>query len=124
MQNRIDEAIAHFEKVDASKIDSRLQYDYFDAYLDFYRGKYDRAAKIAENYIRFEVPRWRDLFAQIRLQTQQRQAMIDGRTPPASDMETDVTDPVQRLLMDARQSQQSNLAAKAPAIDLTFQEGT
>ncbi len=123
LQNRIDEAIALFEKVDASKFDSRLQYDYFDAYLDFYRGKYDRAAKIAENYIRFEVPRWRDLFAQIRLQTQQRQAMIDGRTPPANDMETDVTDPVQRLLVDARQSQQSNLAAKAPAIDLTFQEG-
>jgi hypothetical protein len=124
IQNRIDEALAHFDSVDSNTLPTRLQYDYFDAYLDFYRGRYDRAAKIADKYVAYAVPRWRDLFAQIRLQVGQHMAMVNGTEPPASDATvTDVTDPIQRMLLDARQSQQATLAADSPALDLKMVEG-
>jgi hypothetical protein len=124
IQNRIDEALMHFDTVDSNTLPTRLQYDYFDAYLDFYRGRYDRAAKIADQYVTYEVPRWRDLFAQIRLQVGQHVAMVNGTEPPTSDSTaSDVTDPVQRMLLNARQSQQATLASDAPALDLKLVEG-
>ena len=43
LQNRVDEAIKWFSKVDASKLATRIQYDYFDAYLGFYKGSYDES---------------------------------------------------------------------------------
>lgn len=124
LQGRIDESIANFDAIQADALNERLQYDYFDAYLDFYRGRYDRAAGIADKYAQYGVTRWRDLFAQVRLQVAQRKAMIDGTQPPVSDTAaSDLTDPIQRLLIDARQSQQANLASDAPAMDLLVREG-
>jgi hypothetical protein len=124
LQNRIDEAIQHFEKVDGAALPTQLQYDYFDAYLDFYRGRYDRAAEIANRYAAYGVTRWRDLFAQIRLQVSQQVAMKEGREAPIADVHaTDVTDPIQRMLLDARGASQANLAVHAPSIDLSIQDG-
>jgi hypothetical protein len=124
LQNRIDEALAHFDAVDRKSLDTQLQYDYFDAYLDFYRGRYERAAQIAERYTGYNVPRWRDLFAQIRLQVAQHTAMVNGTEPPSSDsILSDVTDPIQRMLLDSRQSNQATLAGDAPAIELKMTAG-
>jgi hypothetical protein len=124
IQNRIDEALAMFESVDAEKLTTKVQYDYFDAYLDFFRGRYDRATKITERYADYSVPRWRDLFAQIRLQVAQQAAMVNGTAPPTSEgSASDVTDPIQRLLLDSRQSMQMDLASEAPALDLKTTNG-
>lgn len=124
VQGRIDEALASFDAVQVESLNERLQYDYFDAYLDFYRGRYDRAGEIAEKYREYGVTRWRDLFSQVRLQVQQRKAMIDGTQPPVSDTAaSDLTDPIQRILIDARQAMQGNLAADTPAIDLVLRDG-
>jgi hypothetical protein len=124
VQNRVEEALTHFDRVAADSLPNRLQYDYLDAYLDFYRGRYEHAAEIAERYAAHGVSRWRDLFAQIRLQVAQRLAMIDGREVPVADPHaTDVTDPIQRMLLEIRSSDQSNLATQTPSIDLTVQDG-
>ncbi len=124
IQNRIDEALAHFDTVDAKALQTHLQYDYFDAYLDFYRGRYDRAAQIASRYSEYAVPRWRDMFSQVSLQVAQHTAMLNGTKPPTIDAAaSDVTDPIQRMLVDMRQSQQASLAGDAPAIELKLTGG-
>ena len=124
LQNRIEEAIATFESIDGDAFAHRIQYDYLDAYLDFFRGRYDRAEEIAGRYVDHPVSRWRDLFAQVRLQVRQRAAMLEGKAPPTSlPTDTDATDPVQRMLLDARQSRQASLASSAPALDLTVRDG-
>jgi hypothetical protein len=124
VQNRIEEAIQQFDRIAADDLSMRIQYDYLDAYLDFYRDRYDRAAQIAERYANYGVSRWRDLFAQIRLQVAQRTAMIEGRSIPTQDTQaTDVTDPIQRMLLDARGSQQADLASTSPTMDLKVQDG-
>ncbi len=123
IQGRIEEALSFFQPIDAEKLEAKIQYDYMDTYLDFYRGEYARAAKTAESYTTYPIPRWRDLFAQVRLQVAQRQAMLEGRTPPVGDATANITDPIQRMLVDARQSQQVAEASNSPAIDLKLQEG-
>jgi hypothetical protein len=124
LQSRMDEAKQHFERIAVDALPMRIQYDYMDAYLDFYRDRYDRAAEIADRYANYGVSRWRDLFGQIRLQVAQRRAMMDGRPVPVSDPNaTDVTDPVQRMLLDARGIEQDTLASDTPALDLKIQDG-
>lgn len=124
LQSRMDEAMQHFERIAVDALPMRIQYDYMDAYLDFYRDRYDRAAEIADRYANYGVSRWRDLFGQIRLQVAQRGAMMDGRPVPVSDPNaTDVTDPVQRMLLDARSMEQDTLASDTPALDLKIQDG-
>ncbi len=124
VQNRIEEALQNFDRVAVEGLPNRIQYDYFDAYLDFYREKYEHAAEIAGRYVDYGVTRWRDLFAQVRLQVRQRQAMVDGTKIPDVDVNaSDVTDPIQRMLLDVRSSQQANLAADTPSIDLTIKDG-
>jgi hypothetical protein len=123
LQNRIDEALRHFDSIAAEPLSERIQYDYLDAYLDFFRGRYQRAAGIAERYANYDGTRWRDLFAQLRLQVQQREAMLAGTLPPVeTGSGTDVSDPVQRMLLDARQAQQGTLASTAPSLDLTLRD--
>jgi len=43
----------------------RLQYDYLAAYLDFFNTSPSIAREIAEKYINYPIPRWRDLFKEI-----------------------------------------------------------
>jgi hypothetical protein len=124
VQSRIDEAKQHFERVTADALSMRIQYDYMDAYLDMYRQRFERAAEIADRYATYGVSRWKDLFAQIRLQVAQRKAMLEGRQIPASDPNaSDITDPVQRMLLDARGMEQDTLASESPALELKEQDG-
>lgn len=123
LQNRIEESLAWFEQVDPKNLATRLQYDYFDAYLDFFRGEYARATTIAQRYANYPVPRWRELFAQIEQQTRQRDALISGQeltsvTALDSGLERD-----ERLLIDRREAQQTRQSAESPALDLSVADG-
>ena len=69
LQDRINEAISVFSQIDFDTEISigtklKLQYDYMDAYLDFYRGapEYNRARNIVLNYINHPISSWRLLF--------------------------------------------------------------
>ena len=72
LQERIDEATLVFNKIDTSDVSSadistRLQYDYFTAYLDFYNGapEFKQARVICEKYLDYPVINWRNLFYEI-----------------------------------------------------------
>ncbi|HJM56273.1 MAG: hypothetical protein CMJ98_04560 [Planctomycetes bacterium] len=66
LQDRVEEALASFKKVDPSGLPMSIQYDYMDAYLDFFSSDHDRAGAIAEKYADHPVPHWRSRFLQIQ----------------------------------------------------------
>ena len=76
LQNRIEEAIRHFDQIEREAVATRLQYDYVSAYLALHREDYDSAEKIASNYVNHPIPRWKNRFGDIVMQMQQRRSLI------------------------------------------------
>jgi hypothetical protein len=68
LQDRVEEAIAHFERVDPQQLATRLQHDYFTAYLAFSQQQPERAEAIVARYTEYPVDRWRKAFAEIGAQ--------------------------------------------------------
>ncbi len=66
LQDRVAEAIDFFGRVDPAQLETRLQYDYFAAYLDCYRLDPQVAPTIVTKYANYPVRRWREAFANIR----------------------------------------------------------
>jgi hypothetical protein len=124
LQNRIREALAWFEKVDANKLTSKLQYDYFAAYLGFYRGDYDQAAQLAVQYAEHPVLMWKDLFAQVGDHVRQRKAMQAGQDITSVTSLEGNSNRQQRMLTDGREAKQTEAAAETPTLDLANQDGT
>ncbi len=122
LQNRIEEAILHFAKIDATKLESKLQHDYFAAYLDMIQGKFDVADLRSQKYVDFPNPRWRDWFGQVRSQVAERKAIQAGKTADVAKSEDWKTDPANRLLSGAREQQNINESADLPVLDL-LQDG-
>jgi len=50
LQDRIDEAKTYFGKVDATKLSTQVQYDYFRTYLDFFTENHTVARGIINKY--------------------------------------------------------------------------
>lgn len=100
LQDRIDEAQSFFARVNTERLTSRLQYDYFAAYLDFFLDQPKLAPALATKYAAFPVDRWRNAFASINTQLGE----IAGQ-------ETKVVDP------EDRSQQQAQLASTSPAFD-------
>ncbi len=123
IQNRIEEAIAWFDQVKVDNLAMRMQYDYFDAYLDFFRGEYERASKIAGRYAEYPVPRWRELFDEIGQQVKQRDALIAGQDLTSVTALDSGMEKADRLLTDRREAQQNRQAAESPSLDLSVADG-
>ena len=62
LQDRVEEGLEAYERVDASKVVSTVQYDYLCVVAAFYREQPKRAREIAVRYQDYPVDRWRDLF--------------------------------------------------------------
>ncbi|MBN2441529.1 MAG: hypothetical protein JXJ04_09280 [Spirochaetales bacterium] len=83
LQERIDEAIVFFDKVDKEKVDEKLQYDYLRLYMCFYKTDVKTAKNIALNYKDYPVEKWRKLFANALQQIDE----IDGAPMEVVDTE-------------------------------------
>jgi len=81
LQDRVEEAIGLFQRVEPANLPTRLQHDYFAAYLDFFNDKPDTARKIAAKYADYPVERWRNLFAAVLTQLDE----IAGHAPKVLD---------------------------------------
>ncbi len=123
IQNRIEDALKWFAEVDADQLTTRLQYDYFDAYLNFYRGKYDEALQLAAKYADYPVLMWKDLFAQVVDQVKQRSALQAGQEVASAIPQEGNSNRQQRMLTDGREVGQTKAAAELPALDLANQDG-
>jgi hypothetical protein len=101
LQDRVPEAIDFFNEVNPEELATRLQYDYFTAYLDCYNDSPDKAAAIAQQYANYPVDRWRESFEAVGNLVKE---VRGGDTQVA-----DADDLTQR---------QTQLASQQPAIEL------
>ena len=122
LQNRVEEAIAHFAKTDLASLESKLQHDYFAAYLDMLQGKFDEADLRSQKYVQYPNPRWRDWFGQVRSHVSERKALQAGKTADIASREDWKTDASNRILSGAREQQNVNESAVLPVLDL-IQDG-
>jgi hypothetical protein len=113
LQDRVEDGLGFFAQVDAKKLATALQHDYFDAYLDFYSDAPKRARAIATKYAEYPVDRWRNLFANVAAQLDE----LEGKEAKVVDK-------------DDKAQQQAKLAAtegafefkvEAKKITLTYQ---
>ncbi len=102
LQDRVEEGLALFSKVKPEQLATRLQYDYFTAYLDFSQEKPQHALEIAAQYADHPVDRWRNAFANITNQANE-----------IANPEAKVAD------VEDRNQVQAGLAATAPSFDFT-----
>ena len=65
LQDRVEEALGFFRRVNPDRLPTRLQHDYFTAYLDFYSPDPQQAGAIVQRYADYPVDRSREAFQAI-----------------------------------------------------------
>lgn len=104
LQDRIDEGLGAFAKVDAAALPTKLQYDYVRCYLDFFTDEHRLARRIAEPYRDHRVTRWRQMFRDVLNQLDE----AEGKAVAVSDR-------------DDRTQRQTELAATEPGLALAVE---
>ncbi len=104
LQDRIEEALGYFSRVQPDNLETRLQYDYFAAYLDCFSESPQVARAIAGRYADYPVDRWRNAFASVTNLIEE----IEGK-------ELEILDP------EDRTQAQTKLAATQPSFDFTVE---
>ena len=100
LQDRIEEAMNLFEQVSPERLTTRLQYDYFAAYLDLFDENPTKARVIANKYVNYPIDRWQKRFAKISGVLKE----LEGAANKVVDTES-------------RDQQQEQLAAIAPSFE-------
>ena len=100
LQDRTDDALRFFKRVDAASVVARVQYDYLQVYLDFCLGEPGPAREIAARYKDYSVPTWRDLFADALNQLEE----LEGKAAALADK-------------DDRTQAQTRAASREPGFD-------
>ena len=118
LQNRTEDAVAHFAKIEATALESKLQYDYFAAYLKMTQGNFPEAETIAKKYVQYPNKRWNDWFGQVREQIAERKTLQAGKVSDVAKSEDWKSDPANRLLIGAREQQNLEAASSLPVMDL------
>ena len=100
LQDRIEEGMAFFKRVEPARIPTRLQYDYAQAYVDFYADGHKQARPLAQGYKDFPVDRWKNVFTEVLNQLDE----AEGKGAQVADKED-------------RGQAMGKLAATAPTFD-------
>jgi len=107
MQDRADEALRWYGRVDRAAVPSQLQCDYMEAYLAFYTGDIEKAGALAAKHAGHGVKRWRDRFAQVLAQigeiSGKGAAVVDGEDREQAQGALAATEPVLELQVEAGQ---------------------
>lgn len=95
LQDRIDEAIALFQTVNPVGTDSSLkvQYDYMNAYFDFFTGSdqgYQKAREVVKQYENYPHIHWKMMFLQIQDQLNEIDGEFDGEDEEAIDKDGNI----------------------------------
>ena len=123
LQNRFEEAIERFDAIPKGKTGLDIQYDYFAAYLDLYRGEFERSLALANQYSDHPHLKWREWFAQVRSHVQERVAIQKGEQADTVSSEDWKKDGQQRIIAGERNNQQANAAAKLPSLEILEEAG-
>ena len=106
LQDRVDEGIQLFGKINRDAVNEKVQYDYMKAYVHFYLEEPKKAEVIATVYKEYPVLKWRKKFQQVI--TQAAEAMGKAN--------------IERTT-DNRQGMQDHLASKEPVIAFNIDNG-
>jgi hypothetical protein len=104
LQDRTEEAVARFNRVDPAKIAEGLPYDYLKAWLALSQEDTATARAMATAHANHPVDRWRTKFTELASQLDE----IEGRQPAAAPA-------------DDRDASQDRLAAQEPALALKLE---
>ena len=102
LQDRVEETLDWFARVDPEALDSLLQYAYFQAHLAFFTAELETAREIAQRHATHPVDRWRKRFENVLAQLDQIEGQGEGRLVDADD----------------RDQQQQRLADTDPALEI------
>ena len=103
LQDRVEEALQSFAKVERDAIAAKIQHDYLSAYLCFYTGDLQKARRIAEQRQDHPVAHWQRRFRTVLAHLDEAQ----GRDRPST-----------------TQQDPDRLAATAPALELAVEGRT
>jgi len=107
LQDRIEEAIARFAKVDAAKVAEKLQYDYMQAWLAMCQADTATARRIATAHAAHPVDHWKAKFTELASQLDE----IEGKAAA-------------KPKDDDRDATQDRLAANEPAMNVKIENKT
>ena len=79
LQDRVEEALDFFKRVDPKALETRLQYDYFRVYLAFSTLEVGEVRRIAQGYEKYPVERWRKRFVEVLAELDE----AEGKATPA-----------------------------------------
>lgn len=79
LQDRVEEALAWFARVDPARLPGRLQHDLLTCYLAFFGPDPQSVRPLAQARSEHPLPRWRERFTQVLAQLDE----AAGRAPPA-----------------------------------------
>jgi len=121
LQDRVEEAIQFFGKINREELrknhQHELQYDYLSAYLDFYIGypNFSVARETCQKYLQYPVLSWRSLFVEVSNQL----AEFDGK----GQIEDEVTKNTEKRLNqdNAQKEEVANIEVKDNKLLLTHQ---
>ncbi len=83
LQNRIEEALAHFEKIQANRIPQQLHYDYMHCYMLFFQERPAEAKAIALRYKDHPLLAWNKRFRAVIDQADEVKSLAAGALAPA-----------------------------------------
>jgi hypothetical protein len=106
LQDRIEEGLLAFGRVDSEQVDTTLQYDYMRAYAAFYSDEPEAARAIAEPYVEYPVDRWRKLFRNVLAQLDEAKGSVSRVVDPGD-----------------RAQRQDELAATEVSLELSVEAG-
>lgn len=106
LQDRVDEAMEQFARIERSELPTAMQYDYVAAYLHFYRAEPGSARTIAVRYADHPVDKWRKRFDAVVAQADE----IEGAASAVVDPEN-------------RDQTQTQLARTEPNFELRVEAG-
>jgi hypothetical protein len=93
LQDRVEEALASFGRIDGSRVATRVQYDYLSAYLSFFTGDLAGARRTADRYRDYAVAHWQQRFADVRSQLDEAEGRVSPGQTEAAPEDLAVTAP-------------------------------
>ncbi|MBT7171921.1 MAG: hypothetical protein HN909_09175, partial [Phycisphaerales bacterium] len=105
LQDRVEEGLAWFDRVDPKALATTMQYDYFKLYTSFYRGDTKTARTLATKHKDHPVDKWRTVFVAALTQLDE----IEGKTAKVVDKKD-------------RDQQQTALADTAPSFEFKVED--
>ena len=112
LQDRVEEALDAFNRVNPANVTAKMQYDYCAAYMDLFSDDLKKVRSIIARYNNHPVERWRNAFAAIQNQLDE----IDGKNGKLVDKD----DQAQQQAKLAAQESTFEFGVAAKTINLTW----